>query len=271
MGEPKVIFNSQKQWWGEKSEGTIECIKMAKSSKLKIMLKPHVWLRGGYFVGHFELDTEEKWKQWEQEYEQYILHYTKIADSLNVEMFCIGTELDKTAILRPIFWKQLILKIKKQYKGKLTYASNWDSYPEIPFWQELDYIGVDAYFPLSESKTPSVEEIKKGWENHLELLEKFSNDINRPILFTEYGYRSIDFAAKFPWESHKSNEINLEAQKNAYQGLFEACWHQKWFAGGFLWKWYDRNYQLDLHYSDYTPQNKPAMKVIIEWYNNKNQ
>jgi hypothetical protein len=269
MGESKVIFNSQRQWWGEKSEGTVECIKMAKALNLKVMLKPHVWLRGGHFVGHFELNNEEKWKEWEHQYEQYILHYAKIADSSNVELFCIGTELDKTAQLRPQFWQQLISKVKQHYKGKLTYASNWDSYPKIPFWQELDYIGIDAYFPLSESKTPSVVEIKKAWKTHLETLEKFSNDTNKPILFTEYGYRSMDFTAKAPWESHRSDEVNHEAQKNAYQGFFEACWHQKWFAGGFLWKWYDSNYTPNHHNSDYTPQNKPVMEIISSWYGKK--
>lgn len=46
--------------------------------------------------------------------------------------------------------------IRKEYPEKLNYTTNWDKYQNVPFWKDVDYIGIDAYFPLSENKTPSV-------------------------------------------------------------------------------------------------------------------
>jgi hypothetical protein len=35
---------------------------------------------------------------------------------------------------RPKYWQELILEIRKVYKGKLTYAANWDEFKRVPFW-----------------------------------------------------------------------------------------------------------------------------------------
>jgi hypothetical protein len=47
--------------------------------------------------------------------------------------------------------------------GKLTYAANWDKYDQVSFWDELDFIEIQAYFPLTAQTSPTAEEIKKGW------------------------------------------------------------------------------------------------------------
>ena len=64
----------------------------------------------------------------ETSYKDYILTYAKAAEELNAEMLCIGTELEQFVIERPNFWKKLIREIRNVYKGKLTYAANWDEF-----------------------------------------------------------------------------------------------------------------------------------------------
>ena len=50
------------------------------------------------------------------------------------------------------------------YKGKLTYAANWDGeFEEVAFWDALDVIGVQAYFPLTEERVPSVTKLTQAW------------------------------------------------------------------------------------------------------------
>ncbi len=267
----EVIFEHDKQWWGERSEGVIKTITMARQQHLKIMLKPHVWVRGHGWTGDFKLDSDDDWEKWESSYTSYIMNHARIADSLDVEAFCIGLEFRNVVKERPQFWVGLIKKVRAVYHGPVTYAANWDNYQNVTFWSELDFIGIDAYFPVSQNKTPSLLEMKKSWQKEKKLLRDFSESHGKPIVFTEYGYRSIDKAAGNQWElvHHRryNGTPNFEAQENAYQALFESFWEEPWFLGGFLWKWYPyAQDKIDPDNSDYTPQKKPVEKLIQEWY-----
>lgn len=273
-GEPKVYFNSQQQWWGERPEGTIETIRLAKEHNIKVVLKPQVWMQNSW-VGDLEYDNEKDWQQWQNEYTNFIMTFAEIADSMNVEVFCIGTEFKKAVQQREDYWRGLIRAVKKVYNGKLTYASNWDEYPLVPFWDELDFVGIDTYFPLVESKTPTVDELKTAWQPILKKLRRFHQKTGKPIVFTEYGYMSIDGCAHKNWElESKRTEIpvNQLAQANAIDALFEVFWKEDWWGGGFLWKWYP-NYKGEgqgrrakFRAADYTPQGKMAEEVLKKWF-----
>jgi hypothetical protein len=77
----------------------------------------------------------------------------------------------------------------------VTYAANWDAYERTPFWDDLDLIGVDAYFPLSSDPDVSVGELVEAWEPVVSDLRTFAIRHDRPILFAEFGYRSVEGAA----------------------------------------------------------------------------
>lgn len=265
-GTGHVIFNQSRQWWGERPEGIIACTQMARKQNFQIMLKPQIWIGNGQFTGAYTLATDSLWQELEREYANYILFYAQLADSLHIELFCIGTELEVFVKSRPQFWTKLIQDIRRIYHGKLTYAENWDAYSRVSFWQELDYIGVDAYFPLSKSKTPSVDELLDSWKKPANELAGLSNKLNRPILFTEYGYRSMDACAAQPWDSDSDEAVNMEAQQNAYEALFRTFHHAAWFAGGFSWKWHNHSAAGGMQNNDYTPQNKPVLQTLIKWH-----
>lgn len=268
LKHPKIFYNDERQWFGETKSGSGQYIGELQKKKIKVMLKPQIWVSHGEFTGHIIMATERKWRQLEKSYTGFILEYADLAQSMNVDIFCIGTELEKFIENRPDYWADLIVKIKKVYKGKLTYAANWDEFKRTPFWDELDYIGVDAYFPVSESQTPTVEECKAGWQEHKTLLASFSKEFNLPVLFTEFGYRSVDFTGKEPWKSdRKMTQVNLEAQTNATTALFEEFWKEDWFAGGFIWKWFHNHDKAGgENNSRFTPQNKPVEKVVRDTY-----
>ncbi len=270
QNQPKVVFDTSRQWWGERQEGAITTIKYAQNLGMKVMIKPHVWVFGQGWPGDFTLEKESDWKEWESQYRQYILAYAKIAEDLDVALFCIGTEYRHAATLRHNFWIRLITDVRKIYAGKITYAANWDNYEEIQFWNYLDYIGIDAYFPLASAGNPSLNELKKGWVSKSNQLQKSAIKWGKPIVFTEYGYQSMDHGAGFHWElDPKSLNVNLELQAKAYQALFETVWTQSWFLGGFLWKWHANHQRAggDSNKS-WTPQNKPAQNTIRKYYSN---
>ncbi len=112
--KPEVIFNRERQWWGEKSEGIITTIILAKEAGLKVMLKPHVWVGGQGWAGDYTLANDKEWRIWERDYTQYIMAMARIADSLDVEILCIGTEFRQATRQRPIFWPTLAAAVRKQ-------------------------------------------------------------------------------------------------------------------------------------------------------------
>lgn len=160
------------------------------------------------------------------------------------------------------------MDIRKIYKGKLTYAANWNEYNRTPFWDTLDFIGIDAYFPVDDKASPTMEAIKKGWQKHKSEMRNASIRYKKPILFTEFGYRSIDFAGRAPWTVDRvDKQVNLEAQAILTQALFEEFWDEDWFAGGFVWKWFHKHETVGGKDDNrFTPQNKPAEAIIRTFY-----
>ncbi len=272
LESPEIIYNTQRQWFGETRDGAAQYIDILKSNGIKVMLKPQIWIWRGEFTGYLKMSSEEDWKALEDSYRTFILDFARLAQEKRVALFCVGTELEQFIVNRPDYWSGLIAEIKQIYKGELTYAANWDEYKRVPFWKALDYIGVDAYFPVSESTTPTLEEAKEGWKPWLEEMEKVSMENERPILFTEYGYRSVDYAGKEPWRSDRSmTQVNLDAQTHLTKALYEVMYEKEWFKGGFIWKWFiDYAKSGGTENSQFTPQNKPVELVIKNYYENNN-
>ena len=266
-GDSVVHYNENFQWWAEKDEGVISLIESAHSKDLHVNIKPHIWLLNGQFTGNFTMNSETQWLSLEETYMDYILHFTDIADSLNCEMVTIGTEFNAFVSNRPDFWNRLIDSTRSHFSGLVTYAENWDGFDNVPFWEQLDFIGIDAYFPLSDEQTPSINAFKEGWEPHLTAIEQLQTQTQIPVIFTEFGYRSMDYCGDEPWDSSNGNGINLEAQQNAYQGLYETFWDKEWFEGGFVWKWSpDHANAGGTNNNRYTPQNKPAETTLQMMY-----
>jgi hypothetical protein len=268
FNDPHITYkNLDWQWWGESPAGVTKCIEMAHSRGLKVMVKPQLWFDHGTYTGDFVLKSDEEWRIFERDYRAFLMQFVEISQRLKAEMLCIGTELTQFAVQRPSFWEELIRDIRVMYDGQLTYASNWDSYYTIGFWHALDYVGVDAYFPLCEDKTPEIKAVMAGWMPHFNELKTFSSKNGKQILFTEWGFRSTDCCCSKPWDTARGGSVNLEAQSNAFEATFKQFWEQDWFAGGFVWKWFaEHPRQGGTSDNRFTPQNKPAQEVLSRWF-----
>ena len=268
VNSPEIIFDTDRQWFGETMAGAKQYIQLLKENKIKVMVKPQIWISNGVFTGTLNMNSEKEWKALEASYETFLMANAKLAQEAGAELLCIGTELEKFVENRPEFWSRLINRVREIYDGKLTYAANWDEYKRTPFWGEMDYIGVDAYFPLSDEKTPTVTQLKDGWQPWKEKIMAISAKFNRPVLFTEFGYRSMDYTAKKPWLVDRSEQdVNLDAQVNAKKAIFEEFWAEDWFAGGYVWKWFINHEKAGGGNNNrFTPQNKPAQEVIEYFY-----
>lgn len=266
----KIIYNTSSNWWGDTKKGLIEGINKARENKLKILIKPHFWVIDKGWAGDFDVSGKQK-TEWENNYNRFMLYLARISDSLNIEMLCIGTELKHYSIKHPEFFISLINEIKKVYKGKLTYAANWDEFDRVKFWDKLDFISVDAYFPLSDKKTPEIKDLELTWKKVCNDLKKISLKFGKKIIFTEYGYKSINYAADKQWEFENTpvtEDVNLTAQINSYVALYNSVWKVDYFAGGFLWKWYNKPISNNYN-SDYSPQGKAVLGIIKKQYSKK--
>jgi len=268
LKSPSIGFNSDRQWFGERADGVAQYINELHKNNIKTMLKPQIWVMKGEFTGKISMTNEADWLMLEKTYTDFILTYAKVAHENKVAIYCIGTELELFVKHRPKYWKGLIQQVKTIYKGKLTYAANWDEYLKTTFWKELDYVGIDGYFPLSDAKTPEISALKEKWQKHKLVMEKHSDSLQKKILFTEFGYRSVDYAAAKPWEvDYNKTSVNLDGQVNTTQALFEELWYEEWFAGGFVWKWFiDHENVGGVDNPRFTPQNKPAEELIRSFY-----
>lgn len=249
----------------------IELIQKSKLEGIKVMLKPQLW-SATEWIGDMDFDSESKWDQFELNYTQFVLEWAQTAENLDVELFCIGTEIANFVTHRPNYWRALIAQIRQIYTGKLTYAANWDDYQDVSFWDELDYIGVDAYFPLIPENVPPVCELISAWEPYEQELSAYRTQQNKPILFTEFGYLSVSGCAYNTWELEakmSDNEINEQAQANALHALMEVFGPKSWWAGGFQWKWYADEISAACEENiakDYTPEGKMATDMLKKLY-----
>lgn len=266
--KPQIVHNKRKQWYGETRAGVRNYVIELHKGGLEVMVKPQLWIRHGEYTGYLKMETEEEWVILENQYRSFIMNYATIAQEQKTAIFCIGTELEQFVLNRPDFWVTLIKDIRKIYDGKLTYAANWDEYKRVTFWGQLDYVGIDSYFPVSDMQTPTVEDAKKGWGKWKKEISAFAKMQNKQILFTEWGYRSMDYTGKEPWVSGRDiTSVNLEAQANATQAVFETFWNEDWFAGGFVWKWFIfHETSGGVTNNRFTPQNKPAETTIKNYY-----
>jgi len=258
-------FSSDRVWWGESDLGITKTTELARQSGIKTLLKPHIWVAKGW-PGDIAMKSDTAWHAWFHNYEKFIIHYAELAEKNKIEIFCIGTELHKT-IHKEKEWRSIIAKVKSVYKGKITYAANFhEEYEQIKFWDALDYIGIQAYFSLTQDESHSLDELQKGWNQPIASIERVQKKYNKPVLFTEIGYRSDKKAGIEPWtwpEEKSTTKISDEAQANCYRAFFTTAWNKPWLEGAYFWKWYPHGPRR-MAEIDFTPQGKLAQTVMME-------
>ncbi len=255
--------------WNTPSDSSLaSAIAYAHSIGLKVMLKPH--LETDYIEWRGNIDPiPDNRAAWFQSYSDMLAHYGAIAEANAVEDYCMGAEL--LHLSNPYYdpnntanWKKAIASLRSIYSGKLTYSANWyGELDTIEFWPELDYIGISAYYDLSNAANSSPEELKKiwaAWRAHE--IEPVQQRFNKQIVFTEIGYRSMNGSYQNPWDWSRSAPYNSTDQSNAYQALFSYWENVPWMNGVSLWRWEmdpDAGGQSD---TGYTPQHKPVLQTI---------
>lgn len=293
-----TVYAKQWEWYWDSLEhedyedtGVLGEIRAAKKAGLNVVLVLRVqlqhWFPNNHFLWHGMIMplTEEGVGCWFDNFEYYCLYWAKICAQENVDILCLGSELNALASTTPLKnvpglyqyynsieaqenyekrilkyekelkkhqdwdtkfkgylslenyldtkiqrqyqwaqsatfagsndqlsllnkrrkfvknrWSELIRNTRHLYRGKLTYAANFDNYQEVDFWEELDFIGINAYFPLRKVvngpliEGPIKQQFRNSWDNifqEINAFQKVNHLTNKPLLFTELGYTNV--------------------------------------------------------------------------------
>ncbi len=254
----------------ENDESVITAAFQAKELGMGSMLKPHILMNSFNFgwPGDVKMKNKADWQAFFKYYKSWIRHYALLAEVYNFDMFCIGTELmHSTKKEHQNEWRALIRSVRGIYTGPITYASNWwQEFEQIEFWDELDYIGMNCYYPLSKKRNATLEDLKKGVKKILPLFETAAKKYNKPIILTEIGFTSTAQNWKSPHERNRGAAVNLKDQELCYNAVFEVFKDKPWFYGFYWWKWPTYLEYGGATHSGFTPNGKPAEKVVADWY-----
>src|SRR4051812_13322798 len=146
-----------------------DLIRYAKGKKLRVILMPIVLLdnpQGNDWRGVIEPDDNYGgWEDWFKSYRDMLNHFSWIAEGNGVDVFVVGSEF-VSAEPKLEEWTRTIQSVRKVFHGRLTYSSNWDHYRQVPFWDQLDLIGMNSYWKFGEkhsNESPTVDHIVGRW------------------------------------------------------------------------------------------------------------
>ncbi|MDW3646450.1 MAG: hypothetical protein R8P61_05295 [Bacteroidia bacterium] len=253
---------------GENDISVVYASRAAQNLGIKTMMKPQIWF-GRSWPGDLEMQNQEDWDQFFSYYRTWILHYALLAEIHEFDLLCIGVEFVKASTQQPKAWAQLARDLKKIFSGKITYAANWGEEieklsPELS--AELDFLGVDCYYPLSDKTWASDEDLKEGFKKTMKKLSKISKKHGKPLVFTEVGFRSIPEAWKEPHAEAKDDKALEEDQARCYQVVLEAMRDEDWQRGMIWWKWPSYMNYGNRSPQSFSPAGKMAAQVLKEYY-----
>ncbi|HXO22481.1 MAG TPA: hypothetical protein VOA87_21380, partial [Thermoanaerobaculia bacterium] len=218
----------------ETDVGVVHAARAAHARGLRVLYKPHVWVGGGSWPGEIAMKNEADWALWWASYRRFVLHHAFVAAWAESDVFSLGCELSKT-VGRLAEWRDLIAAVRLFFPDALTYSANWgEDLDRVRFWDRLDLVGVDAYYPLSASPAASPRDLDRGAAAVVKKLAAAARREGRPVLLTEVGFAARKAAWTAP--SEEGGDYSEEDQEASYAALFHALGRPSWLAGTFVWK-----------------------------------
>jgi hypothetical protein len=273
------LYNSERlknDYYTYKTEsilGLRKIINYAHDLGLKVLLKPHIDLsreknysviwRGD--IGK-NFTSQKQWDEWFASYTIFISKYAQLAEILKVEMFSVSCELINTSKME-LHWRRVIRSIKKVYSGLLIDSANHDGEEyEKKWWDELDYIGVDAYYlpiqsPLLMKQQYSIE---KDLNDTLYKLKILSEKFQKPVIITEIGFCSGNCTINQRDSAPSFTDHYIQAY--FYETFIKIFTKHQFVKGFFWWAWNSDPYYGNSEDNCISPQHKQAEYVLRRYY-----
>lgn len=251
-GRAEVRFGGDRVW--ERDDDVARLAGVAHRQGIQVMLKPQIWVGGGY-PGNLDFTTGPDRLAWFAAYRKFLEHYAELAAAIRADVFSVGVEFARLSVHQHE-WRSLIARARRLYSGPLTYgATQGAEFEGIRFWDALDYIGLNCYYPLPDNLDARPVLAK---------VQAVQQRFRRPVIFPEAGFSSVAGCHREPW-AEEQDVLSLEAQSRGYEALMQAFYRQPWFQGVYWWKVGTNGFGGPRDRT-HTPWNKPAMDVVKRWY-----
>ncbi len=249
----------------ENDEGVVHATFQAKKIGMMSLLKPQIFA-GDSWPGDVEMLNAKDWEAFFRYYHKWIRHYAFLAEIHEMDALCVGVEFAKATLSREKDWRNLFSSLRGLYQGKMTYAANWGAeFEKVGFWDELDFIGLNCYYPLSKNDAPTKAELKANFDSVKTKISKVYSKFKKPIVFTEIGFRSINAPWKNP-HAEGDDSFNPSHQQLCYEVVFEGIANEPWCAGILWWKFPSYLEYRGTENSAFTPNNKLAEQTVKKWF-----
>jgi len=244
------------------SDSTVQCVcDQAHRRGLQVALfpllhvhrtAPGVW-RGTLRPRH--------WPRWFASYRAALGHYARLAESVRAEWLCVGAELVSSES-QSEQWKAVVEGVRREFHGQIFYSRNWDHPGRLGFEGSLDLVGRNAYFELTRARRPGPARLQAAWRRLRARLLRESRG-EGPLLFTEVGYPSADFAARRPWDYGARGKFDPALQAACLEAFFRTWAGDPRTQGAFVYWWSAHEGGTD---SGYSIRGRPAETTVARWY-----
>lgn len=245
---------------------------------IRVCLKPMINCDDGMWRAHVDFPDDTMfgeapyWKEWFEYYTAFLTHYAQLAEYTGCEMFCLGCEMLGTE-RRDTEWRTLIAEVRRLYHGALVYNTNHGKEDKVRWFDEIDYIGTSAYYPVAKRPGETKENMAAEWRRVAAHLSALSRKLGKKVIFMEIGCRSARGCAMMPWDFiHREFPADEMEQANFYESCLEVMSQEEWFAGFFWWDWsvtvYETREQAQKD-ADFHIHLKRAEEIVRDWYCNK--
>jgi hypothetical protein len=226
----------------ENRAAVLRAMEQAHARGLRVLLVPHLWVESGGWRALIDPGDDAGWARWAASYRAFLIEWAEVARQGSAEMFSVGVELRSwVTTARASSFRPIIEDVRRVYAGPLTYSANWDDVEDTVILDDIDLIGINAFYPLATRPGASRDELAEGGRAVAKNLETLARTWARPVLLTEIGYTTrVDPALK-PWEwpdGMKDVIVDERAQESAYAAIIAPVLDARWCAGFFVWRLY---------------------------------
>jgi hypothetical protein len=254
--------------YAENREAVRRMIVQAKDRGLTVLVIPHLWVETSGWRGEIEPGSPESWRKYQISYRNFVMNWARDAQAAGADAFSIGVECKSFSGRFGGFWTGLIRDVRGVFRGKLTYSANWDEAEDVLFWDQLDFIGINAFYPLADHDNASDAEYAAGAQRALGTVEGLHAALHMPVLFVEIGYTTRPNAAVQPWlwpDDMDGVVVDPGEQARALAALIGASVRNPWLSGFYVWRYYanldDVSQEADWGFS---PHAKPSEALLSE-------